>query len=312
MGHQGVDRSSRVVVPGRLDSITHRTCGGDGAARGLQERPGRWCSSTPACRLPDAAQGHRPDAKVVLLDPQQEALGQMAKALSGMSGLDSVQVVSHGGEVISTWPAACTGRRVGQPRRRFPDDRCALRPGGDISSTPATLERESRQGVRGDGPPADRRRCAASSDDTGSGAGKNWTLEVKSVRSKPRTLRRDVDGGLLRHHGGSGGHVRHWWGIGFRVSFPCDRGRHRRPVILFSPTLVGSKVRIGDATTALQVITDKGLTINGDVDGDGIADIVLSGDNNRQRHRHVGLSRHPYERERFHAQPQEPDLRAVL
>ncbi|MDW7629421.1 DUF4347 domain-containing protein [Azospirillum brasilense] len=225
-----------------------------------------------------------PDAKVVLLDPQQEALGQMAKALSGMSGLDSVQVVSHGGEGHLYmagrvyWTAGLDNRAAD-----FQTIGAALRPGGDILFYACNVGAgeagkefvETVHRLTG----AD---VAASSDDTGSGAGKNWTLEVKSgsiEASNPfaATSMEAFSGTMadLVVTSATGGAS-----VSGSLSHAIV-GATDGQVILFSPTLVGSKVRIGDATnTALQVITDKGLTINGDVDGDGIADIVLSGDNN--------------------------------
>ncbi|WP_183180128.1 DUF4347 domain-containing protein, partial [Azospirillum sp. OGB3] len=229
-----------------------------------------------------------PDAKVVLLDSQQEALGQMAKALSGMSGLDSVQVISHGGEGHLYmagrvyWTSGLANRAAD-----FQTIGAALRPGGDLLFYACNVGAgeagkefvETVHRLTG----AD---VAASSDDTGSGVGKNWTLEVKSgsieasapfaAASMEAFSGTMADLVVTSATGTSTGASLNSGSLSYAIANATDG-----QVILFSPTLVGSKVRIGDATNAaFQTITGKGLTINGDVDGDGIADVVLSGDNN--------------------------------
>ncbi|WP_353861388.1 DUF4347 domain-containing protein [Azospirillum formosense] len=225
-----------------------------------------------------------PDAKVVLLDPQQEALGQMAKALSGMSGLDSVQVVSHGNEGHlyiagrAYWADGLANR--GQELQAIG---AALKPGGDIlfyacnvgagqagQEFVQTVHRLTGADV------------AVSGDETGNAAGQNWTLEVQSgaieaaipfARASMETFSGRLGTVVVTSATGTAaGSLNH-----------AITNAAAGDVIEFSSTLTSSKISLSGTTTAATpsplTAAAQSFTINGDVDGDGIADITISGAN---------------------------------
>ncbi|MFC5358592.1 DUF4347 domain-containing protein, partial [Azospirillum himalayense] len=220
-----------------------------------------------------------PDAKVILLDSQQEALGQMAKALSGMSGLDSVQVVSHGNEGHlyiagrAYWADGLANR--GQDLQAIG---AALKPGGDLlfyacNVGAGEVGQEFVQTVhRLTG--AD---VAVSNDQTGSAPGQNWTLEVQSgsieaaipfALSSMETFSGRLGTVVVTSATGTAaGSLNH-------AIVNAAAG----DVIEFSSTLVSSKISLGVTTTMLTA-ANQSFAINGDVNGDGIADITISGAN---------------------------------
>ncbi|WP_449235455.1 Ig-like domain-containing protein [Azospirillum doebereinerae] len=219
-----------------------------------------------------------PDAKVVLLDPNQEAFHQMAEALAGMSDLESVQVVSHGGEghlYMSGrvyWTEGLANRAddlqaIGGALRAGGDIlfyACDVGAGGAGQDFVQTIHRLTGADV------------AASSDSTGSGDGQDWTLEVRTGAIEASTpfaaaslaafTGRMQDWTVTSATGPASG------SLNYAITNAADGD-----VILFSSALKGTNVSLGVTTTALS-ITGKSLTINGDVDGDNIADIVVSGD----------------------------------
>ncbi|PWC81135.1 DUF4347 domain-containing protein, partial [Azospirillum sp. TSH64] len=220
-----------------------------------------------------------PDAKVVLLDPQKEALGQMADALSGMSGLDSVQVVSHGNEGHlyiagrSYWADGLANR--GQDLQAIG---AALKPGGDIlfyacnvgagqagQKFVQTVHRLTGADV------------AVSNDETGNAAGQNWTLEVQSgaIEATNPFARSSMDSFTGRL---TTVVVTTATGTGAGTLNNAIVNAAAGDVIEFSSTLTSGTVSLGN-TTALVAAAAQDFTINGDVDGDGIADITISGDN---------------------------------
>ncbi|MDQ2105974.1 DUF4347 domain-containing protein, partial [Azospirillum isscasi] len=219
-----------------------------------------------------------PDAKVVLLDPSREALGQMAEALSGLSGLDAIHVVSHGNDghlYISGrayWADGLANR--GQDLQAIG---AALKPGGDIlfyacnvgagdvgQDFVQTIHRLTGADV------------AVSGDQTGSATGQNWTLEVQSgaIEAAVPFARSSMDAFAGRlgtvvitsATGTLSGSLNH-------AIMNASAG----DVIEFSPTLMPTKVSLGVTTTTLTAAAQN-FTINGDVNGDGIADITISGD----------------------------------
>ncbi|QCO18376.1 DUF4347 domain-containing protein (plasmid) [Azospirillum brasilense] len=222
-----------------------------------------------------------PDAKVVLLDPQQEALGQMAKALSGMSGLDSVQVVSHGNEGHlyiagrAYWADGLANR--GQDLQAIG---AALKPGGDLlfyacnvgagqagQEFVQTVHRLTGADV------------AVSSDETGNATGQNWTLEVQSgaieaavpfARASMETFSGRLGTVVVTSATGTAaGSLNH-------AIVNAAAG----DVIEFSSALTSGTVSLSGATpTNIVTASTQSFTINGDVNGDGIADITISGAN---------------------------------
>ncbi|WP_372400702.1 Ig-like domain-containing protein (plasmid) [Azospirillum sp. HJ39] len=220
-----------------------------------------------------------PDAKVVLLDSQKEALGQMADALSGMSDLDSVQVVSHGNEGHlyiagrSYWADGLANR--GQDLQAIG---AALKPGGDIlfyacnvgagqagQEFVQTVHRLTGADV------------AVSNDETGNAAGQNWTLEVQSgaIEATNPFARSSMDSFAGRL---TTVVVTTATGTGAGTLNNAIVNAAAGDVIEFSSTLTSGTVSLGN-TTALVAAAAQDFTINGDVDGDGIADITISGDN---------------------------------
>ncbi|MBK3733400.1 DUF4347 domain-containing protein, partial [Azospirillum brasilense] len=220
-----------------------------------------------------------PDAKVVLLDPQQEALGQMAKALSGMSGLDSVQVVSHGNEGhLYIAGRAYWADGLANRAQDLQAIGAALKPGGDLlfyacnvgagqagQEFVQTIHRLTGADV------------AVSSDETGNAAGQNWSLEVQSgaieaatpfARASMETFSGRLGTVVVTSATGTtAGSLNH-----------AITNAAAGDVIEFSSTLVSSKISLG-VTTSLLTAAAQNFTINGDVDGDGIADITISGAN---------------------------------
>ncbi|WP_188262305.1 DUF4347 domain-containing protein, partial [Azospirillum tabaci] len=222
-----------------------------------------------------------PDAKVVLLDPQQEALGQMAKALSGMSGLDSVQVVSHGNQGHlyiagrAYWADGLANR--GQDLQAIG---AALKPGGDLlfyacnvgagqagQDFVQTIHRLTGADV------------AVSSDETGNATGQNWTLEVQSgaieaavpfARASMETFSGRLGTVVVTSATGTAaGSLNH-------AIVNAAAG----DVIEFSSALTSGTVSLSGATpTNIVTASTQSFTINGDVNGDGIADITISGAN---------------------------------
>ena len=242
-----------------------------------------------------------PDAKVVLLNSQEEALGQMAKALSGMSGLDSIQVISHGGEGHLYmagrvyWTSGLVNRAADLQAIG-----AALRPGGDI------LFYACNVGAGEDGRAfvdtvhaltgAD---VAASSDGTGSKPGENWNLEVRSGNIEAAapfarasmaaftghlatiTVNDTSDSTTLNTSDGK---------ITFREAISAVNGTASADVgtvagdgsdiIVFSSSLKNQSIKLSGNTTSVGLTITKGVTINGDVDGDSISDVTLTGDIN--------------------------------
>ncbi|WP_158310428.1 DUF4347 domain-containing protein [Azospirillum baldaniorum] len=220
-----------------------------------------------------------PDAKVVLLDSQQEALGQMAKALSGMSGLDSVQIVSHGNEGhLYIAGRAYWADGLANRAQDLQAIGAALKPGGDIlfyacnvgagqagQEFVQTIHRLTGADV------------AVSSDETGNAAGQNWTLEVQSgaieaaipfARASMQTFSGRLGTVVVTSATGTAaGSLNH------AIVNAADGD-----VIEFDSALTSSKISLGVTTTILTAATQN-FTINGDVNGDGIADITISGDN---------------------------------
>ncbi|WP_247895301.1 DUF4347 domain-containing protein, partial [Azospirillum brasilense] len=220
-----------------------------------------------------------PDAKVVLLDPQQEALGQMAKALSGMSGLDSVQVVSHGNEGHlyiagrAYWADGLANR--GQDLQAIG---AALKPGGDLlfyacnvgagqagQEFVQTVHRLTGADV------------AVSSDETGNAAGQNWTLEVRSgaieaavpfARASMETFSGRLGTVVVTSASGTAA----------GSLYDAVKNATQSTIIEFSSTLTSSAVSLGVTSSPLTAAAQD-ISINGDVNGDGIADITISGDN---------------------------------
>ncbi|WP_170295744.1 DUF4347 domain-containing protein [Azospirillum brasilense] len=219
-----------------------------------------------------------PDAKVVLLDSQQEALGQMAKALSGMSGLDSVQVVSHGNEGhLYIAGRAYWADGLANRAQALQAIGAALKPGGDIlfyacnvgagevgQEFVQTIHRLTGADV------------AVSNDETGNAAGQNWTLEVQSgaIEAAIPFARASME-----TFSGRLGTVVVTSATGTAAGSLNDaiKNATQSTIIEFSPTLVSGTVSLG-VTTALLTAAAQDLTINGDVNGDGIADITISGD----------------------------------
>ncbi|CAO3380534.1 DUF4347 domain-containing protein [Azospirillum argentinense] len=224
-----------------------------------------------------------PDAKVVLLDPNREALGQMAESLSGMSGLDAVHVVSHGNEghlYISGrayWADGLANR--GQDLQAIG---AALKPGGDIlfyacNVGAGTAGQEFVQTIhRLTG--AD---VAVSSDQTGSAAGQNWTLEVQSgaiEAAAPFAL------SSMNAFSGRLGTVVVSSATGTAAGSLnyAIKNAVAGDVIEFDSALMSSKISLGVTSGTPPVpltASAQSFTINGDVNGDGIADITISGDN---------------------------------
>ncbi|WP_247886608.1 DUF4347 domain-containing protein, partial [Azospirillum brasilense] len=254
-------------------AVTARLAGLQGAARSVV------FVDTSVSDYQTLLKGIAPDAKVVLLDPQQEALGQMAKTLSGMSGLDSVQVVSHGNEGHlyiagrAYWADGLANR--GQDLQAIG---AALKPGGDLlfyacnvgagqagQEFVQTVHRLTGADV------------AVSSDETGNAAGQNWTLEVRSgaieaavpfARASMETFSGRLGTVVVTSATGTApGSLNH-------AITNADDG----DVIEFDSALASSKVSLG-VTTSFLTAPAKNFTINGDVNGDGIADITISGDN---------------------------------
>ncbi|UKJ77352.1 DUF4347 domain-containing protein [Azospirillum brasilense] len=219
-----------------------------------------------------------PDAKVVLLDSQQEALGQMAKALSGMSGLDSVQIVSHGNEGhLYIAGRAYWADGLANRAQDLQAIGTALKPGGDIlfyacnvgagqagQEFVQTIHRLTGADV------------AVSSDETGNAAGQNWTLEVRSgaIEAAIPFARASME-----TFSGRLGTVVVTSATGTAAGSLNDaiKNATQATIIEFSPTLASGTVSLG-VTTALLSAAAQDLTINGDVNGDGIADITISGD----------------------------------
>ncbi|MBK4719672.1 DUF4347 domain-containing protein, partial [Azospirillum sp. YIM DDC1] len=220
-----------------------------------------------------------PDAKVILLDSQQEALGQMAKALSGMSGLDSVQVVSHGNEGhLYIAGRAYWADGLANRAQDLQAIGAALKPGGDIlfyacnvgagqagQEFVQTIHRLTGADV------------AVSSDETGNAAGQNWTLEVQSgaieaavpfARASMETFSGRLGTVVVTSATGTAaGSLNH-------AIVNAAAG----DVIEFDSALTSSEISLGVTTTILTA-SAQNFTINGDVNGDGIADITISGDN---------------------------------
>ncbi|QCO05578.1 Ig-like domain-containing protein [Azospirillum argentinense] len=220
-----------------------------------------------------------PDAKVVLLDSQQEALGQMANALSGMSGLDSIHVVSHGNEGHlyiagrAYWADGLANR--GQDLQAIG---AALKPGGDLlfyacNVGAGEVGQEFVQTVhRLTG--AD---VAVSNDQTGSAPGQNWTLEVQSgsieaaipfALSSMETFSGRLGTVVVTSATGTAAGSLNYAIVNAAAG----------DVIEFSSALISSKISLGVTTTILTA-ANQSFTINGDVNGDGIADITISGAN---------------------------------
>ncbi|WP_029015207.1 DUF4347 domain-containing protein, partial [Niveispirillum irakense] len=220
-----------------------------------------------------------PDAKVVLLDPNREAFSQMAEALSGMSDLDAVHVVSHGNEGHlyiagrAYWADGLANR--GQDLQAIG---AALRPGGDIlfyacnvgsgevgQAFAQTIHRLTGADV------------AVSSDQTGNAAEQNWTLEVQTGAIEAATpfalASMEAFSGKLATvtvtsaSGNAAGSLNH-------AIVNAGDG----DIIVFDPTLASGTISLGVTTTILTAAAQN-FTINGDVNGDGIADITISGDN---------------------------------
>ncbi|MFV3078023.1 DUF4347 domain-containing protein, partial [Niveispirillum fermenti] len=223
-----------------------------------------------------------PDAKVVLLDPEQEALSQMTQALAGMSNLDSIQVVSHGGEghlYIAGrvyWADGLANRA-----QDLQAIGAALKPGGDIlfyacNVGAGEVGQEFAQTIhRLTG--AD---VAVSNDQTGNATGQNWTLELQTGIIEATTpfaaSSMEAFSGRLNTvtvtvaSGTAAGSLNH-------AIVNAAAG----DIIVFDPTLASGKVSLG-VTTSYLTAAAQSFTINGDVNGDGVADIILSGDNGDQ------------------------------
>ncbi|WP_162600002.1 DUF4347 domain-containing protein [Azospirillum sp. TSH58] len=218
-----------------------------------------------------------PDAKVVLLDSQQEALGQMAKALSGMSGLDSVQVVSHGNEGhLYIAGRAYWADGLANRAQDLQAIGAALKPGGDIlfyacnvgagqagQEFVQTIHRLTGADV------------AVSSDETGNAAGQNWTLEVQSgaIEAAIPFARASME-----TFSGRLGTVVVTSASGTAAGSLNDaiKNATQSTIIEFSSTLTSSTISLGVTSSPLTAAAQD-ITINGDVNGDGIADITISG-----------------------------------
>lgn len=217
------------------------------------------------------------DTRVVVLDASREAFQQMADALTGLSNLDSVQVVSHGGEGnLYIAGRAYWTEGLEAHATQLQAIGAALKPSGDILFYACDLA----AGMRGATFVDTVHRLtgadvAASSDGTGNQTGENWTLEVVtgtieaaspfaaasvaafSGRLATLTVTNATDGGA-----GS-----------LRTTLTNATAGD---VIVFDPTLKGQTLTMtSSAATALTVA--KSITIDGDVDGDGIYDVTLSG-----------------------------------
>lgn len=218
-----------------------------------------------------------PDTKVVLLDSNREAFGQMAEALSGMQGLDSVQIVSHGGEGL-LYMADRVYRIEGLDGRaaELQAIGSALKPGGDIlfyacdvgagESGQAFVEKiHSLTGAD----------VAASSDDTGNRAGENWSLETTTgtieAASPFAAASMAAFTGRLATQTVTSATDNVTGSLRSVITAAADGD-----VILFDSALKGATLRMTTSTSAAFTIA-KGLTINGDIDGDGIYDVTLSG-----------------------------------
>ncbi|WP_247883008.1 DUF4347 domain-containing protein, partial [Azospirillum brasilense] len=220
-----------------------------------------------------------PDAKVVLLDSREEALSQMAKALSGMSGLDSVQIVSHGNEGhLYIAGRAYWADGLANRAQDLQAIGAALKPGGDIlfyacnvgagqagQEFVQTIHRLTGADV------------AVSSDETGNAAGQNWTLEVQSgaieaaipfARASMETFSGRLGTVVVSASGTAAGSLNH-----------ALVNAANNDVIEFSPTLMSGTVSLSNTTGSPLTVSAQSFTINGDVDGDGIADITISGAN---------------------------------
>ncbi|PIB93995.1 DUF4347 domain-containing protein [Caulobacter sp. FWC2] len=121
-----------------------------------------------------------PGAQVVLIDPSQEGVHQMAQALEGRSDISAIHVVSHGADgVLLVGSEALHAGNLAQHAQDLATIGAALSPDGDIqlwgcdiaatSAGQAFVEELAR---------ATGADIAASSNDTGSAPGADWTLEI--------------------------------------------------------------------------------------------------------------------------------------
>ncbi|QVM93924.1 DUF4347 domain-containing protein [Pseudomonas entomophila] len=234
--------------------------------------------------------------EVVVLENGKDGFKQIADYLNGRSDVTSVDIISHGdkgyvylaGNAIWANQLASHGAdlaRIG----------ASLAPGGDIRffacNTGAGSDGQLfvNEVARLSG--AD---VGASSDSTGNRAGEDWALETVSgvvasgvgvqrgdlsgfstslatitVTSKNASLIADGDGGVTLAEAIQAANT--------DTSVDGSAAGSGNDIIVFHQNLKGETIRWTSAT-ALAVTSN--ITINGDVDGDGKGDIILSGDAN--------------------------------
>ncbi|MFT0868268.1 Ig-like domain-containing protein [Pseudomonas sp. CAM1A] len=241
--------------------------------------------------------------EVVVLDNGKDGFKQIADYLNGRSDVTSVDIISHGdsgyvylaGNAIWANQLASHGAdlaRIG----------ASLAPGGDIRffacNTGAGSDGQLfvNEVARLSG--AD---VGASSDSTGNRAGEDWALETVSgvVASGVGVQRGDLSAfntslatitvtssnASLIANDGQVSLAEAIQAANTDTSVDGSAAGSGNDIIVFHQNLKGETIRWSSAT-ALAVTSN--ITINGDVDGDGKGDIILSGDVNSNNTRDAG------------------------